>query len=395
MTSSATDLAAAEALAADAGLDVEVVPLFETISDLRAAPAIVAAELDRRPRETLEVMVGYSDSGKDGGFLAANWEIFRAQEELAALAEARGVELTIFHGRGGSAGRGGGPTYAAILAQPRGATDGRLKLTEQGETISFKYGLPGLASRNLEAALSATLLTKFPAFVPEPPPEARPALEELASASQSAYRALVWEDASLPSFFRSFTPIDELALLEIGSRPVRRPDSAAGVDLERLRAIPWVFAWTQNRCLLPAWFGTGAALGAHDPTVLRRLYGSWPFFTALVDSLEMTLAKSSLAIAADYLQLVPASEEPERIFAAIVAEHERTVAAVLEIVEEKQLLDRQPQLQASIRLRNPYVDPMNAIQVELLRRWRSGDERALRPLLRSITGIAAALRNTG
>jgi phosphoenolpyruvate carboxylase len=156
-----------------------------------------------------------------------------------------------------------------------------------------------------------------------------------------------------------------------------------------------VFAWTQNRCLLPAWFGAGAALGAHDPPVLRRLYRSWPFFTALVDSLEMTLAKSSLAIAADYLQLVPASAEPERIFAAIAAEHERTVAAVLEIVEEKQLLDRQPQLQASIRLRNPYVDPMNAIQVELLRRWRSGDERALRPLLRSITGIAAALRNTG
>ena len=395
MTSSASDLAAAEALAADAGLEVEVVPLFETITDLRAAPGIVAAELDRRPRETLEVMVGYSDSGKDGGFLAANWEIFRAQEELAALAEARGVELTIFHGRGGSAGRGGGPTYAAILGQPRGATDGRLKLTEQGETISFKYGLPGLASRNLEAALSATLLTKFPAFVPEPPPEARPALEELASASQRAYRALVWDDAALPSFFRSFTPIDELALLEIGSRPVRRPESAAGVDLERLRAIPWVFAWTQNRCLLPAWFGAGAALGAHDPTVLRLLYRSWPFFTALVDSLEMTLAKSSLAIAADYLQLVPASAEPERIFAAIAAEHERTVAAVLEIVEEKQLLDRQPQLQASIRLRNPYVDPMNAIQVELLRRWRSGDERALRPLLRSITGIAAALRNTG
>jgi phosphoenolpyruvate carboxylase len=395
MTSSADDLAAAEALAADAGLDVEAVPLFETISDLRAAPAIVAEALDRRPRETLEVMVGYSDSGKDGGFLAANWEIFRAQEELAALAEARGVELTIFHGRGGSAGRGGGPTYAAILAQPRGATDGRLKLTEQGETISFKYGLSGLASRNLEAALSATLLTKFPALVPEPSAEGRQTLEELAAASQSAYRGLVWDDPALPSFFRSFTPIDELALLEIGSRPASRPESAAAVELERLRAIPWVFAWTQNRCLLPAWFGAGSALEAHDQIVLRGLYRSWPFFTALVDGLEMTLAKSSLAIAADYLQLVPAAAEPERIFAKIAAEHERTVAAVLGIVEETQLLDRQPQLQSSIRLRNPYVDPMNAIQVELLSRWRSGDERALRPLLRSITGIAAALRNTG
>jgi phosphoenolpyruvate carboxylase len=395
MTRSDADLAAAEELAVSSGLDVEVVPLFEMIADLRSAPAIVAASLDRRPRAALEVMVGYSDSGKDGGFLAANWEIFRAQEELAWLAGERGVELTVFHGRGGSAGRGGGPTYSAILAQPPHATSGRLKLTEQGETISFKYGLSGLAYRNLEAAVSATLLTAFPTLAPAPPEGARELMGALAAHSQAAYRALVWEDAAFPRFFRSFTPIDELALLEIGSRPVSRPEAAAAGELQALRAIPWVFAWTQNRCILPAWFGAGGAFAAQDVCELRRLYRGWPFFTALVDGLEMTLAKSSLEIAAEYLPLVPAAAEPDRLFAAIADEHERTVAAVLEIVGTRALLDRHEQLQRSVRLRNPYVDPMNAIQVELLRRHRAGDQRALRPLLRSIAGIAAALRNTG
>src|SRR5581483_10874756 len=192
-----------------------------------------------------EVMVGYSDSGKDGGYLAASWEIFRAQEAVAAVARERGAQLTIFHGRGG------GPTYAAILAQPQVATAGRLKLTEQGETISFKYGLSGLAHRNLEAAVAATLLTAFPALSPNPPPDADAVVTDLAARSQRAYHALVWEDPALPPFFRSFTPIDELALLEIGSRPVTRPEAAGSRELEALRAIPWVFAWTQNRTLLP------------------------------------------------------------------------------------------------------------------------------------------------
>jgi phosphoenolpyruvate carboxylase len=395
MTNSAGDLAAAETLANDAGLDVQVVPLFETISDLHAAPAIVAEELERRPRKALEVMVGYSDSGKDGGYLAANWAIFRAQEELARVAAEHGTRLTVFHGRGGSAGRGGGPTYAAILAQPAEATRGRLKLTEQGETISFKYGLSGLAYRNLEAALAATLLTAFPSLAPTPPADARSSMEQLAADSQRVYRALVWEDPALPPFFRSFTPIDELALLEIGSRPVSRPEAAASGELEALRAIPWVFSWTQNRCLLPSWFGAGTALANQDRDLLRRLYRTWPAFTTLIDNLQMTLAKSSLEIARQYLPLVPESAEPERIFAQIAAEHERTVTNVLEIVEAHELLDRHPQIQRSVRLRNPYVDAMNAIQVELLRRYRGGDERALRPLLRSITGIASALRNTG
>ena len=374
------------------------VPLFETIEDLRAAPAIVEELLDD-PRVArhgrLEVMVGYSDSGKDGGYLTAQWEIYRAQEALAAVAARRGIELTIFHGRGGSAGRGGGPTYAAILATPPGQPPGRLKLTEQGETISFKYGLPGLAYTNLEAALAATLLSAFPDVAQaEPPPGARATVEALSARAHRAYRALVWEDESFPTFFRDFTPIEELSLLEIGSRPVRRPGGSA--DLGSLRAIPWVFAWTQNRCLLPAWYGCGAAFADADLGELRRLARDWAFFRSLVENLEMTLAKSSLEIADGYLELVGDA----RLWEPIRLEHERTTAAVLEIVESQGLLDRQPVVQRSIMLRNPYVDPLNALQVELLRRYRNAadeDERELvrRPLLRTIAGIAAALRNTG
>jgi phosphoenolpyruvate carboxylase len=394
MTSSADDLAAAQELASDASLDVDIVPLFETIADLRRADAVVAEHLDRAPRSRFEVMVGYSDSGKDGGYLAANWEIYRAQERLGWLAGERGVELTVFHGRGGSTGRGGGPTWAAILAQPPYVTAGRLKLTEQGETISFKYGLPGLASRNLEAAVAATLLTAFPRLAPEPPRDARELMDALAADSQRAYRTLVWEEPAFPRFFRRLTPVDELAHLEIGSRPATRPEVAAPAELAALRAIPWVFAWTQNRCLLPAWYGAGAALSGRNLDDLRRLYRDWPFFRALIENLEMTLAKSSMRIARDYLRLVEGGDGP-RLFALVETEHRRTVEAALAITESRNLLDRHPQLQQSVRLRNPYVDSMNALQVELLLRYRSGDADALRPLLRSITGIAAALRNTG
>ncbi len=355
-----------------------VVPLFESVEALRAAPQIYEELLCR------EVMVGYSDSAKDAGYLAAQWEIRSALVALAEVARRRGAELTVFHGRGGSAGRGGGPTYDAILAQPQGVPPGRLKITEQGETIAFKYGLPELAHRNLEAALAATVLA------------AGRAEEEvdttlivaLADRSRAAYRELV-DDPRLVAFFRSFTPVDELALLNIGSRPSRRPEGAE--YLASLRAIPWVFAWTQNRCLLPAWYGCGTAFASADVGELRALYGAWPFFRTLVQNLEMTLAKSSMEIAAEYLELV---DEPS-LWEPIAAEHARTVAAVLEIVEADELLARHPVVQRSIGLRNPYVDPINAIQVSLLRRYRAGDEDAAPPLLRSIAGIAAGLRNTG
>ena len=396
MTRSADDVLAAESLATEVGLDVQVVPLLETIDDLRGASALVEELLDRSPRQRLEVMVGYSDSGKDGGIVTAQWEVFRAQESLAWIAGERDVELTVFHGRGGSAGRGGGPTYAAILSQPPHAVGGRLKLTEQGETIAFKYGLPGLARRNLEAALAGTLLTAFPnRVVREAPDGARETIELVSRVAHAHYRAVVWEDEVFPRFLRAFTPLDELALLDLGSRPARRPEAGGRDELTALRAIPWVFAWTQTRCIVPAWLGVGAGLAAAPVDELRRLYREWPFFAALVESVEMSLAKSSMGIAEQYLELVDDEALGARMFGALRHEHDRARAILLEVIEAKELLDRHTVLQQSIRLRNPYVDPMNAIQIELLKRWRAGDEAALRPLLRSIAGIATALRNTG
>jgi phosphoenolpyruvate carboxylase len=370
------------------GEALSVVPLFESVDDLRAAPRIYEELLDTVGCR--EVMVGYSDSAKDAGYLAAQVEIRRALAALADVARRRGAALTFFHGRGGSAGRGGGPTHAAILATPQGVPPGRLKLTEQGETIAFKYGLPGLAYRNLEAALAATLLASAPERTDVDPPEGAEALvEELGDRSRAVYRELV-DDLDFEAFFRAFTPVEELALLAIGSRPTRRPEGD-GALLGSLRAIPWVFAWTQNRCLVPSWYGCGSAFAESDTAELRRLYREWGFFRSLVQNLEMTLAKSSLEIAREYVDLV----DDDRLWSPIAAEHERTVAAVLEIVEADELLERHPVLQRSVRLRNPYVDPMNAIQVELLRRYRAGDDSAVPPLLRSIAGIAAALRNTG
>jgi phosphoenolpyruvate carboxylase len=378
-TSSAQDVRRVRDLSAE---PLSLVPLFESVEDLRAAPQIYEELLDTVG--CTEVMVGYSDSAKDAGYLAAQWEIRKALVALAAVARRRAAQLTVFHGRGGSAGRGGGPTYAAILAQPQGEPPGRLKLTEQGETIAFKYGLPGLAQANLESALAATLLA---AFTEEPEVDTS-LVAALADRSHAVYRSLV-DDSGFVDFFRAFTPVDELALLNIGSRPARRPD---GADyLASLRAIPWVFAWTQNRCVLSSWYGCGTAFVESDVDELRALYRDWPFFRTLVQNLEMTLAKASIEIAHEYLVLVTDA----RLWEPIAAEHTRTVAAVLEIVEADELLDRHPVVQRSIRLRNPYVDPMNAIQVELLRRYRLGDDAVVPPLLRSIAGIAAGLRNTG
>ena len=392
-TSSAADVLKALELTDE---PVAVVPLFETIDDLARAPGVLAELLaDERfaqrvaeRRGAVEVMVGYSDSGKDGGYLAAQWSIYRAQEELAALAARAGVDLTIFHGRGGSTGRGGGPTHAAIVAQPAGHPPGRVKVTDQGETVSFKYGLPGLALRNLEAAVAGTLLATFPEVsATVPGDEQRRILDRLAETSRRAYSELVGDPRFVP-FFRAFTPVDELALLEIASRPLRRPGDAA--YLSSLRAIPWVFSWTQNRVLLPAWYGCGTALAGLDDSGLDALR-PLPLFRMLVANLEMTLAKSSLPIARAYLRLV----DDASLFEAIEHEHELAIEGVLRATESDHLLERQPVIRRSIELRNPYVDPMNALQVELLRRHRQGDDGARLPLMRSIAGIAAALRNTG
>jgi phosphoenolpyruvate carboxylase len=371
-----------------ADLDAAATTVRELLADERYGGRVT----ERGNR--LEVMVGYSDSGKDGGYLAAQWAIYRAQEALAEVASEAGIELTIFHGRGGSAGRGGGPTHAAILGQAPGHPPGRLKLTEQGETISVKYGLPAIAYRNLEAALSGTVLSAFPEIVGRVPgPQERALLDRLSGLSMAKYRSFVWERDGFVDFFRAFTPVDELELLALGSRPARRPE---GADyLGSLRAIPWIFGWTQNRTLLPAWYGCGTAFAGAALAELASLYAELPFFRSLVDNLEMTLAKSSLEVAREYLELVPDRLGPEALFDEIAAEHARTVTAVLAIVGSERLLERSPVVRRSIGIRNPYVDPMNAIQVGLLRRYRGGDERARLPLGRSIAGIAAALRNTG
>ncbi len=394
-TSSAEDVVRALELTPE---PLSIVPLFETVDDLGHAPAILEALLgDERfaarvqaRGNAAEVMVGYSDSGKDSGYLAAQWAIYRAQESLADVAARHGIELTIFHGRGGSAGRGGGPTHAAIVSQPASRPPGHVKVTEQGETVSFKYGLEALARQNLEAAVAGTLLATFPEELTPPPSAAdRVTLDHLAAMSRAAYRAFVWETAGFVEFFRAFTPVDELSLLEIASRPARRPDD--GDYLASLRAIPWVFAWTQNRVLLPAWFGCGTAFAAAGDEAVRDLYERLPFFRTVVDNLEMTLAKSSLSIARGYLPLV----RDRALFVTIEEEHNRAVAGVLAATGVARLLERQPVLRRSVHLRNPYVDPMNAVQVELLLRHRAGDKAAQLPLLRSIAGIAAALRNTG
>ena len=414
-TEKAEDVLAGLAIVAEAGVDASVVPLFETVPDLQEAPRVVGELLDnpdfaRRVRHDgrMTVMVGYSDSCKDGGILAAQWAIYQAQRGLAEVARQRDVELVIFHGRGGSTGRGGGPTHQAILAQPPGHPASKLEITEQGETINFKYGIPELALTNLESALSAALLAGFPDVSGSEPAQGHDAvaglLQPLAARSEAAYRSLVHDDPAFLPFFQAYTPIDELSLLAIGSRPARRPGAMA--SLSSLRCIPWVFAWMQTRMILPAWYGIGTALEPLAVTrdgrkTLRELYASWAFFRALIDNLEMTLAKSSPEIGRLYLDLVPDSPDRGRIWRLLSDEHQRTLQSVLAVLDQRRLLERQPTLSRTIEVRNPYVDPINALQVELLQRWRDPDlseeerEKIRRPLQRSIAGIAAALRNTG
>jgi phosphoenolpyruvate carboxylase len=412
MTEGADDVLAVLLLARWAGLlradgtpDVDVAPLFETVEDLEAAPRVMAelaadplyaAHLAARGRRQL-VMVGYSDSNKDGGFAASRFAIRQAQVAVAEVLDAAGIAAAFFHGRGGSTSRGSGKAHRAILASPPGTLRGRLRVTEQGETISAHYGLAPIALRTLERSAAATLLSTAGLGGPAPGARFQDLLAEVAAESGRAYRALVHDDPDLFPYFRAATPIDVIERLPMGSRPASRRSQRGIRDL---RAIPWVFAWTQSRHLLPGWYGLGAALDAvearHGLAVLQEMAQGFLFFATLLDDAEMVLAKADLDIAAHYAEL--AGEAGRRVFPRIRAEFERTRAAVLRVKAQSALLAADPVLARSIRLRNPYVDPMSLLQVDLLRRWREGerrDEAVLKALLATVNGIAHGLQNTG
>jgi len=399
---------------------VDVVPLFETIEDLENAPDVIDTLLSNslyRRNVSLrggsqEVMVGYSDSNKDGGYLTANWKLYAAQARLATVAKRHGVTLRLFHGRGGAVGRGGGPAGKAILAQPPGSVQGRLKITEQGEVIAARYFDQDIAYRNLEQIVHAVLMASAEqgAGAGETPPEWAQVMEEVSDTAFRAYRALVYDDPHFVRFFQEATPVGELAQLNIGSRPPKR---TASDRIEDLRAIPWVFSWMQSRYTLPGWYGVGAALAGYADKSpehlmrLREMYRRWPFFTTMLDNSQMSLAKADMDIAARYARLVGDQKMAQRIYQTIAAEFERSVAIICRITDQDALLDNQPVLQKSIRLRNPYVDPLSFLQVELLRRLRAlppeGDSEELKAqrrdlraaVLLSINGVAAGVKNTG
>ena len=395
---------------AEPRLDVNIIPLFETIEDLQKSAATmdglfkqsVYRELIAGRRNEQEVMLGYSDSNKDGGFLTSGWELYKAEIALTAVCRQHQVCLRLFHGRGGSVGRGGGPSYLAILAQPAGAVSGQIRLTEQGEVISTKYGNPDTGRRNLEVLLAATLeasLTDHENRI-EPAEHFHGVMDQLSASAFKAYRGLVYETPGFTTYFRQSTVVSEIATLNIGSRPASRK---ASERIEDLRAIPWVFSWAQCRLMLPGWYGFGAAVDGYlqaNPnglTTLRRMVKSWPFFNSLLSNMDMVLAKTDLAIASRYAELVSDPALRERIFNRIKAEWTLTRQHLLAILEQDDLLADNPLLKRSLQLRAPYMDPLNHLQVELLKRYRAGetDERVARGIHLSINGIASGLRNSG
>jgi len=447
MASNVSDVLAVLLLAKEARLanlqseggwsDVDVVPLFETIKDLENAPQVLDTLLSNplyRRNVVLrgnrqEVMVGYSDSNKDGGYLTANWKLYQAQAHLAEAAHKHNVTLRLFHGRGGAVGRGGGPAGKAILAQPPGSVLSRLKITEQGEVIAARYFDQEVAYRNLEQIVHAVLMAsgehpprpssgrqeKTGTFLNPAPQDWggeawSQAMDEISETAFHAYRALVYGDPDFVRFFQEATPIGELAQLNIGSRPPKR---TASDRIEDLRAIPWVFSWMQSRITLPGWYGVGTALGGYVKrsdehlTRLQEMYRCWPFFTTMLDNAQMSLAKADMNIAAKYVTLVQDKAAADRIFGAIRQEYDKSVAVINDIIGQQMLLDNQPVLQKSIRLRNPYMDPLSYLQVELLTRLRAlpieGDGEELKAqrrdlraaVLLSINGVAAGLKNTG
>ena len=395
-------------------VDVNIIPLFETIDDLRAGPAIMARAfglpfyrgLLASRADQQEVMLGYSDSNKDGGFLTSGWELYKAEIELVTVFKQYQIKLRLFHGRGGSVGRGGGPSYEAILAQPAGAVQGQIRLTEQGEVITAKYANPEVGRRNLEVLVAATIQsTLLPQAQLQPKASASAghlaAMEELSGTALNAYRDLVYGTDGFEQYFWESTVIAEIAALNIGSRPASRKKSTS---IEDLRAIPWVLSWAQCRLMLPGWFGFGSAvqayLAAHPADgadVLRGMYTDWPFFTSLLSNMDMVLAKSDIAIAGKYAELVKDKALREAIFTRIRAEYAATLDALKLITGQEELQQANPLMQRSIRNRFPYIDPLNHVQVELLKRFREGkqDAAARTGIHLSINGIAAGLRNSG
>jgi phosphoenolpyruvate carboxylase len=382
--------------------------LFESVSDLKAARQILH-DLFRLPlyqqhlktcQNEQMVMIGYSDSNKDGGFLMANWALYQAQEEITQIAREHNIHLTIFHGRGGTVARGGGPANRAIRAQPAGSINGRFRVTEQGEVIAARYANPALAHRHLEQIVHAVLLASAPGAKTDIAPAWRESMSQMSATAYNSYRQLVYETPGFLDFWQAATPLDEIKRLQIGSRPSARAKSGA---VTSIRAIPWVFSWMQSRYNLPGWYGLGTGLASHpDLGLLREMYAGWPFFHALLNNTENSLVKADMDIAALYVELVPDQELAKKLFGVIRAEYERTRELVLKISGHAELLDEEPLTQNAVRLRNPYIDPLNYLQVEMLRRLRAlpdPEGPAAEPLheviVLTINGIASGLRNTG
>jgi phosphoenolpyruvate carboxylase len=398
-------------VSADGKSHIDIVPLFETITDLQNCARVmdhafslpIYRQFVESRGNVQEIMLGYSDSNKDGGFITSGWELYKAEISLIETFKKHGVKLRLFHGRGGSVGRGGGPAYEAILAQPSGAVGGQIRLTEQGEIISSKYSNPEIGRRNLETIVAATLEASL--LMPEhhaPRPEYLSAMEELSHAAFKAYRGLVYETPGFENYFWSSTVITEIATLNIGSRPASRTKTRR---IEDLRAIPWVFSWAQCRLMLPGWFGFGAAFRdfmlAHPENgleFLQDMHHEWGFFRTLLSNMEMVLAKSNIGIASRYAELVPDKALREEIFGRIKAEWADSAEALLAVTKQSELLQDNPSLDRSLKMRVPYLDPLNHIQVEFLKKHRAADaqdEQILRGIQLTINGISAGLRNSG